>query len=179
MNEFLSKQDQEILNSLNLEESDLKALQEAVFHAQKLLESATKSLEAANLDANRRPKAIAILQSLRSEGIGEEAIKAALLAQFGRVKTKTGPKPPEEKPISQGLPEDGTKKEILEKIEAAKSNGLTIEDLYQLFPNIPQVSILSVVKNAVLVGSVIKYKHIIGRSLQDRYLSKKFIGGAR
>ena len=93
---MISDTDKQLLSILNLEEPDLSSLEEAVYHAKKLLESAVENLEKAKTESKRREHALDIIFMMRSAGFAEDSIKSALLAQFGRVKTKTniGPKPP-------------------------------------------------------------------------------------
>lgn len=135
-------------------------LRAAAEHAAQEAKEAAEKAEAAKASPDRRASALAMAASLSGMGLAESAVRAALLAQYGKAKAPSVAKP--SKPpgavqgqkVTAGLPAAEVQASILARVKAAGVDGIRVETLKEHMPDTDAVAIVATLKNALLDGTI-------------------------
>lgn len=168
--------------SLRMQESDLSkkvsALGESLANATSALEATREALESRAALPTPEEQAKTLAETMDSLGVKPEAIRAAIVTQFG--KKSVAPvlplRPPsaggtKEKKITAGLPDAAVADAILTAIRETGAEGIRMETLYEKFPTAgadsdkSRVAVFATVKNAVLDKTV----GVLGQARGTRY----------
>lgn len=134
-------------------------LRRAAENAESEAKEAAERAAAAVASPDRRASALAMAAALSAAGLTESAVRAALLAQFGKAKAPTAPKalkPPtvQGQKVTAGLPSAEVQATILARVKAAGVDGLRVETLKEHMPDLDAVAIVATLKNALLDGTI-------------------------
>lgn len=168
--------------SLRAQETELSqrvtALSESLANATSALDATRGKLEERAYLPSPEDQALKLADTMDSLGVKPEAIRAAIVAQFGRksVAPVLPLRPPsaggtKEKKITVGLPDAATADLILTAIRETGAEGIRMETLYERFPAIGEnvdksrVMVLGTVKNAVFDKKV----SVMGQARGTRY----------
>jgi len=133
-------------------------LRRAAENAESEAKEAASRAEAAVASPDRRASALAMAAALSAAGLTESAVRAALLAQFGKVKAPSAAKPTKPpvqgQKVTAGLPSAEVQTAILDRVRAAGVDGIRLEVLKEHLPDIDPIALVATLKNALLDGTV-------------------------
>lgn len=135
-------------------------LRNAAKQAEQDAKEAAEKAEAAKASPDRRASALAMAAALSAAGLTESAVRAALLAQYGKVKAPAAAKPTKPpsavqgQKVTAGLPSAEVQATILDKVRAAGVDGIRLETLKERMPDTDPVALVATLKNALLDGTI-------------------------
>ena len=135
-------------------------LRRAAENAAAEAKEAAERAAAAVASPDRRASALAMAAALSAAGLTESAVRAALLAQYGKVKAPAAAKPTKPpsavqgQKVTAGLPSAEVQATILDKVRAAGVDGIRLETLKEHMPDTDPVALVATLKNALLDGTI-------------------------